>query len=80
MHMKAFLHFLKRFLIDKYPHMDFDFYLTCCSQNVHMDLNYSLLALHENEQIISDIEDLWLMKKHGTKFKFMLPPLPTMPY
>ena len=32
MHMKAFLHFLKRFLNDKYPHMDFDFYL-CMKMN-----------------------------------------------
>ena len=75
MHMKAFLHFLKRFLNDKYPHMDFDFYLSCRAQNVYIDLNNSLLALHENEQIISDIVELWLMKEHGTKFKFILPHL-----
>ena len=39
-----------------------------------MGLNYSLLTLHEYEQIISDIEELWLwlMKKHDIKFKFIL--------
>ena len=58
MHMKAFLHFLKNFLNDKYPHVDFDFYLLHRAQNVHMGLNYSLLTLHEYEQIISDIEEL----------------------
>ena len=40
-----------------------------------MGLNYSLLTLHEYEQIISDTEELWLMKKHDMKFKFILPQL-----
>ena len=58
MHMKAFLHFFKKLLNYKYPYIDFDFYLTHYVQNVHMGLNYSLLTLHEYEQIISDIEKL----------------------
>ena len=70
--MKTFLHFLKKFLNDKYPHIDFDFYLTSRTQNVCMGLNYSLLTLHEYEQIISDIEELELMKRHGMKFNFIL--------
>ena len=60
--MIAFLHFLKKFLNGKYPHIDFDFYLSRCAQNVRMGFNYSLLTLHEHEQIISDIEELWLRK------------------
>ena len=75
MHMKAFLHFLEKFLNGKYPLVDFDFYLSCHAQNVHMGLNHSLLTLHEYEQIISDIEELWLMKRHDMKFKFILPQL-----
>ena len=75
MHMKAFLHFLKKLLNYKYPYIDFDCYLTHCAQNVHMGLNYSLLTLHEYEQIISDIEKLWLVKRHDMKFKFILPQL-----
>ena len=73
--MIAFLHFLKKFLNGKYPHIDFDFYLSRCAQNVRMGFNYSLLTLHEHEQIISDIEELWLMKIHDMKFKFILPQL-----
>ena len=73
--MIAFLHFLKKSLNGKYPHIDFDFYLSRCAQNVRMGFNYSLLTLHEHEQIISDIEELWLMKIHDMKFKFILPQL-----
>ena len=40
-----------------------------------MGLNYSLLTLREYEQIISDIEELWIMKRHDMKFKFILPQL-----
>ena len=40
-----------------------------------MGLNYSLLILHEYEQIISDIEELWLMKRHDMKFKLVFPKL-----
>ena len=40
-----------------------------------MDLNYSLLTLHEYKKITSDIEELWLMKRHDLKFKFVLPSL-----
>ena len=75
MHMKGFLHFLKKFLNDKYLHVDFDFHLSRCTRNVHMGLDYSLLTLHEYEQIISDTEELWLMKKHDMKFKLILPQL-----
>ena len=73
--MIAFLHFLKKFLNGKYSHIDFDFYLSRCAQNVRMGFNYSLLTLSEHEQIISDIEELWLMKIHDMKFKFILPQL-----
>ena len=38
--MKAFSHFLKKFLNDKYPHVDFDFYLSRRAQNILMSLNY----------------------------------------
>ena len=75
MHMKTFLHVLKKFLNDKYSHREIDFYLSRRAENVHMDFNYSLLTLHEYEKIISDIEELWLMKRQDLKFKFALPSL-----
>ena len=75
MHMKTFLHVLKKFLNGKYPLIDFDFYLSRRAQNVHMGLNYSLLTLHEYEQLISDINKVCLMKRHDIKFKFLLPQL-----
>ena len=40
MHMKAFSHFLKKFLNDKYPHVDFDFYFSRRAQNILMGLNH----------------------------------------
>ena len=58
MYMKCFLHFLKKFWNDKYPHIDFDFYLSRRAQNVHMRLSYSRLTLHEYKRIISDMEEL----------------------
>ena len=72
--MKTFLHVLKKFLNEKYANIDFEFYLLCRIQNVHMGLNFSLLTLCEYDQIISDIEELWLMKRQDTKdkFKFIL--------
>ena len=73
--MKTFLHVLKKFLNDKYSHREIDFYLSRRGENAHMDFNYSLLTLHEYEKIISDIEELWLMKRQDLKFKFALPSL-----
>ena len=71
MHMKTLLHYLEKFLNEKYPHINSDFYLSFCAQNVDMALNYSLLTLHEYEQIISDTEELWLMKIPNMKFKYI---------
>ena len=59
---KVVFRFLKKFLNDRYPHIDFDLYLSSRAQNFHMGLNHNLLTLHEYEQIISDIEKLWLRK------------------
>ena len=53
--------------------MDFEFYLSSRTQNIYMGLNRSLLTLCEYNQVISDIEELWLMKRQDTKFKFTLP-------
>ena len=48
MHIKnECFNFIKTFLKGKYPHIDFDFYLSRRAQNVHMGLNFSLLTLHE---------------------------------
>ena len=37
-----------------------------------MGLNCSLVTLFEYDQIISDIEELWLIKRQDTNFKFIL--------
>ena len=63
MYMKTFLHILKRFLNEKYPGITFDFYLSRRTKNVHMGLNCSILTLHEHDEIISDIEEVWLLKR-----------------
>ena len=73
MNMKTFLHDLKTFLNQKYTHIDFDLYLPRRTENVPMGLNCSLLILCEYDQTISDIEELWLMKRQDIKFKFILP-------
>ena len=75
MHMITFLHASKKFLNEKYAHIDFDVYLSRRTQNVYLELNCSLLTFCEYDQIISDTEELWLMKKQDTKFKFILPQL-----
>ena len=66
--MKIFLHILKTILNEKYPHINFEFYLSRCT-NVHMGLNCSILTLHEHDQIISDVEEIWLLKRQDTNFK-----------
>ena len=55
--MKTFLHILKRISMERYPHVEVDFYLSSQSKNVHMELNCSILTLPEHVAIISDIEN-----------------------
>ena len=73
--MCKLLHVLKNFLGEKYPHINFEFYLSRRTKNVHMGLNYSLLALHKQKQIIFYIEEVWLRRRQDKSFKFMLPQL-----
>ena len=73
--MKTFLHILKRCLCEKYPDISFEFYLSHRTKNVHMKLNCSLLTLREHEQIISDIEEIWPLRRQDMKFKFVMPQL-----
>ena len=73
--MKTFLHVLKKVLNEKYPQTDFEFYLSRRTKNVDMGLNYNLLALHEQKEIIFDIEKLWSRRRQDMSFKFVLPQL-----
>ena len=73
--MKTFLRILKRFLNEKYPGIEFDSYLSHRTKYVHMGMNCSILTLHEHDQTISDIEEIWLLKRQDTKFKFVMPQL-----
>ena len=66
MHMKTFLHILKRRLCEEYPDILFEVYLSRRTKNVYMGLNCTLFILHEHEQIISDIEEIWLLKRKYT--------------
>ena len=49
MHMKTFVHIIKRILNEKYPSVDFDFYLLSCAKNVHMGLYFNILTLHDHD-------------------------------
>ena len=69
--MKTFLHILKRFLNEKYP-VNFELYPSRRTKNVNMGLNCSILKLHEQNRVIPDIEGFWLLKRQGTKFKFVM--------
>ena len=42
--------------MERYPHVEVDFYLSSQWKNVHMELNRSILTLPEHVAIISDIE------------------------
>ena len=53
--MKTLLHILKRMLTEKYPKVEFDFYLSSQSKIIHMGLNCNILSLPEHVDIISDI-------------------------
>lgn len=56
------LHIFKRHLCEKYQGITFEFFLSRRAKNVHMGLNCSLSTLREHEKIISDIEEIWLLK------------------
>ena len=73
--MKTSLYILRRFLNEKYPDINSEFYLSRPTKNVHMGLICSILALHEHDQIIYDIEQVWLLKRQDTKVKFVIPQL-----
>ena len=54
MYMKTILHILERILREKYPNVEFDFYLLSQSKNVHMGLNCNIFSLSGHLDIISD--------------------------
>ena len=56
---------------EKYPGVNFDFYLSTCARNVHMGLNCDILKLHDHDQIISGIKEIWL-KREDMNFKFVV--------
>ena len=45
------------------------------AKNIHMGLDHNLLTLHDHDEIICDIKEIWLEKKQDTNFKFVLPQL-----
>ena len=57
--MKTFLHILYRILTEKYPDIDFEFYLSSHSKNVHLSLNCNILSLSDHDSIIANIEKIW---------------------
>ena len=61
--------------MERYPHVEVDFYLSSQSKNVHMELNCSILTLPEHVAIISDIENTLIKKRRDAKFKFIMPQL-----
>ena len=69
---KHFLHILKRILNEKYPSVAFEFYLSTCAKNVHMALDYNLLTLHDHDEIIFDVKEVWLETIQDTSFKFVV--------
>ena len=75
MYMKTFLLILKRILIEKYPNVDFYFYLSSRSKNFHMGLNLNIVPLPEHIDIISENENIWKEKRQDTKFRFVIPQL-----
>ena len=70
--MKTFIHILKGILSEKYHDVEFDFYLSSRSKNLHMGLNYNILKLSEHVHIISNIEKIWNEKRQDNKFIFVM--------
>ena len=73
MHMKRYILILKRILSEKFIDVEFDFYLSSRSKNVHMGLNCNILTLSEHVHIISDIENVWNENRQDNKFVFVMP-------
>ena len=68
MFVNIFLHILKRILPEKYPNIEFYFYLLTPWKTVHMARKCNILSLSEHIGIISDTESI-------SKFKVVMPQL-----
>ena len=75
MFVNIFLHILKRILPEKYPNIEFYFYLLTPWKTVHMARNCNILSLPEHVSIISNTESIWEEKKEDSKFKVVMPQL-----
>ena len=71
--MKTFIYILERKLKEKYPNVDFKFYISRRTKYVHMGLNQNLLSIRKHRVIISDNEELWNPKRQDNKFKSIMP-------
>ena len=60
--MKTFLYIRKRILNEKYLYINFEFYLSRRTKNVHMGLNCGIFSLHGHDKIIADIGEICLLK------------------
>ena len=73
MRMKLFILYLKAYLKEKYPDVDFSFYLSK-RKEVYMDLLIPLLSYADCQKVISNIKEMWLSKKN-VDFYFVKPRL-----
>ena len=74
MHMKTFLHILKKILNEKYPSVVFDFYFYSSKKCSH-GIRPQSINIAWSRWNICDIKEIWLEKKQDTNFKFVLPQL-----
>ena len=73
--MKTFIHILQNRLSNKYPDIEFGFYVSRRSRYVHMGLDKSILSYEERYDITSDIMQIWSEKKQDDRFTIVKPHL-----
>ena len=73
MFMKTFLIILKNCLKKDYPDVKVEFYVSRRSKFVHMGLDIPINKIARSDELVKDIEKIWLEKSQDNKFKYVNP-------
>lgn len=73
MKLKTFLIILKKYFINKYPTIEFDFYVSRRNLCVHMGLDKPVASYTFFMDIITDISNSWKENKQNHRFNCVVP-------
>ena len=59
MNWRVFISKLEKVLREKYPHIEFKFFISRKRRYIHIGLEKALLSYSEHSKVIEDIENFW---------------------